>query len=293
MGEALVDLVPASGEKQLYRAQPGGAPANVAVGLARLGGRSHFAGGIGADGFAQQLEQWLTGSGVDHSLCRRSLLPTALAVTDPGHDGNAYHFHTERTATFDLSDLSPEVHRFDAVYVGGLAAILEPAASVVASTARAAASRSLLVVDPNVREDRGVDAQRSLKRLRTLCEEADVVKASDEDIARLWPDRDPEASCRRLASGGRLVVMTRGARGSTAYALAREPVSVPAARVKLVNSIGAGDAFMAGVLTWLSAHAWRLDLPAGQTSAMLAYASRVAGSVCAQSGTEPSMSHRL
>jgi len=179
------------------------------------------------------------------------------------------------------------------VYVGGLAAVLEPAASVVAATALAASRRSLLVVDPNVREDRGLESERTLKRLRALCEEADVLKASDEDIARLWSDREPKASCSRLARGGRLVVMTRGARGSTAYALAHEPVSVPAARVKLVNTIGAGDAFMAGMLTWLAAHAWRLDQPAGQTAAMLAYASRVAGSVCAHSGTEPSTSHRL
>ena len=99
------------------------------------------------------------------------------------------------------------------MYAGGLAAVVEPAAQAVASTAQAAARHSLLVVDPNVREDRTIDPGRSLGLLRELCELAHVVKASDEDLLRLWPDTDPDETCRRLAAGGRLVVLTRGAAG--------------------------------------------------------------------------------
>ncbi|MFJ8076582.1 PfkB family carbohydrate kinase [Streptomyces sp. NPDC096176] len=287
LGEALIDLVPEPDDRAALRAQPGGAPANVAVGLARLGTPVAFAGTLGGDAFARSIEHRLTGAGVDLSLCGRSDLPTTLAVADVRPGGTAYHFHTAHTATFELQDRAGDATRFGAVYAGGLAAVVEPAASAVAATARAAARDGLLVVDPNVREDRSLDARRSLAVLRDLCTAAHVVKASDEDVARLWPDRAPADACRELAAGGRLVVMTRGALGSTAYTSRHPPVEAPAVPVEVVNTIGAGDAFMAGVLAWLASASWRLDLSPAETGAMLAHASRVAATVCAQAGTEP------
>ncbi|MFD6205964.1 PfkB family carbohydrate kinase [Streptomyces rubiginosohelvolus] len=288
LGEALVDLVPAGEDGAVRVAQPGGAPANVAVGLARLGGRPSFVGGLGDDAFGSRIEAWLTGAGVDLSLSARPPLPTALAVADPGDHGNTYRFHLGDTATFALPDRTAEVPRFGAVYVGGLAAVVEPAAEVVAATARAAARSGVLAVDPNVREDRTLDPVRSLERLRELCALARVVKASDEDLVRLWPDAEPEASCRRLAGQGRLVVLTRGARGATAYVRDAPAVSVPALAVRVVNTIGAGDAFMAGMLAWLGAETrWRTALSGAEARAMLEYAAATAASVCARAGTEP------
>ncbi|OCC12483.1 PfkB family carbohydrate kinase [Streptomyces sp. PTY087I2] len=288
LGEALVDLVPAGDDAAVRVAQPGGAPANVAVGLARLGGRPSFVGGLGDDAFADDIEAWLTGAGVDLSLSARSPLPTALAVADPGVHGNTYRFHLGDTATFALPDRAAEVTRFGAVYAGGLAAVVGPAAEVVAATARAAARGGVLAVDPNVREDRTLDPVRSVERLRELCALARVVKASDEDLVRLWPDAEPEASCRRLAAQGRLVVLTRGARGAVAYVQDAPAISVPARPVRVVNTIGAGDAFMAGVLTWLGAETgWRTELSGEEAQAMLEYAAATAASVCARAGTEP------
>ncbi|NED08852.1 sugar kinase [Streptomyces sp. SID6648] len=288
LGEALVDLVPAGEDAAVRVAQPGGAPANVAVGLARLGGRPSFVGGLGDDAFGNRIEAWLTGAGVDLSLSARPPLPTALAVADPGDHGNTYRFHLGDTATFAPPDRAAEVPRFGAVYVGGLAAVVEPAAEVVAATARAAARSGVLAVDPNMREDRTLDPVRSLERLRELCALARVVKASDEDLVRLWPDAEPEASCRRLAGQGRLVVLTRGARGATAYVRDAPAVSVPALAVRVVNTIGAGDAFMAGMLAWLGAETgWRTVLSGAEARAMLEYAAATAASVCARAGTEP------
>ncbi|MET9771996.1 PfkB family carbohydrate kinase [Streptomyces sp. NPDC006415] len=288
LGEALVDLVPAGKDAAVRVAQPGGAPANVAVGLARLGGRPSFVGGLGDDAFGSRIEAWLTGAGVDLSLSARPPLPTALAVADPGEHGNTYRFHLGDTATFALPDRTAEVSRFGSVYVGGLAAVVEPTAEVVAATARAAARSGVLAVDPNVREDRTLDPVRSLERLRELCGLARVVKASDEDLVRLWPDEEPEASCRRLAGQGRLVVLTRGARGATAYVQDAPAVSVPALAVRVVNTIGAGDAFMAGMLAWLGAETgWRTGLSGAEARSMLEYAAATAASVCARAGTEP------
>ncbi|WP_351234997.1 PfkB family carbohydrate kinase [Streptomyces sp. NPDC002133] len=302
LGEALIDLVPVTrsaqrapaGEPELWRAQPGGAPANVAVDLARLGTPAAFAGGLGGDGFARTVDDWLRSAGVDTGLCARSSLPTALAVADPGPEGNSYHFHLRDTATFSLPAVTKaEMSRFGAVYAGGLAAVVQPAAGTVAQAARAAAEHGLLVVDPNVRAED--DGARRL--LAELCASAHVVKASDEDLARLWPGTGPEVSARRLADEGRLVVMTLGARGSTAFVPSGEVASVPAVPVDVVNTIGAGDAFMAGMLAWLGAAGLlRRGAPAGigvdRAGQMLAAAAEVAATVCALSdGCVPPYTH--
>lgn len=266
----------------------------MATGLARLATPSWFAGALGNDGFARSIERRLVSAGVELGLCVRPELPTALAVADPGPQGTGYHFHLLRTATFQLPERT-DVERFAAVYVGGLAAVVEPAASAVATTARAAAAGGpLLVVDPNVREDRTLDAAGGAEKLRELCELGQVVKASDEDLAHLWPDSTPDETCRRLAAGGALVVLTRGSRGSTAYTGSAEPVSVPAVPVEVVNTIGAGDAFMAAMITWLVLDGVQpgggvRELGRAQALEMLGFASRVAASVVAQAGTEPSL----
>ncbi|MEV3952044.1 PfkB family carbohydrate kinase [Streptomyces halstedii] len=293
VGEALMDLVPVDGDGGVRAAQFGGAPANVAVALARLGTPVAFAGGLGGDGFARTVEDRLRAAGVDLGLCVRSDLPTALAVADPGAGGTGYHFHLQDTATFRLPDLSARAAGFGAVYVGGLAAVVESAAEAVRATALAAAEHSLLVVDPNVRRDRTLDPERGRTALRELCRLAHVVKASDEDLALLWPEADPEDTCRTLADGGRLVVLTRGARGSTAYTPAAPPVSVAATPVEVVNTIGAGDAFVAGLLSGLGAGG-SFSGPSAppDVRALLAFASEVAASVCSRTGTEPSVPAR-
>uniref|UniRef100_A0AAU3H6A7 PfkB family carbohydrate kinase n=1 Tax=Streptomyces sp. NBC_01401 TaxID=2903854 RepID=A0AAU3H6A7_9ACTN len=289
LGEALVDLVPVAGDGGVRAAQFGGAPANVAVGLATLGTPVSFAGGLGGDGFARTIEERLRAAGVTTTLCARSGLPTALAVAEPGEGGTDYHFHLQDTATFELPDLSARAGEFGAVYVGGLAAVVEPAASAVRATAAAAAERSLLFVDPNVRRDRTLGADDGAAALRELCRLAQVVKASDEDLERLWPGAGPEETCRNLAAGGRLVILTRGARGSTAYTATAPPVSVAATPVEVVNTIGAGDAFAAGLLSRMATHgSFTAGPEPDEVRDMLSYAAETAASVCAKAGTEPS-----
>ncbi|WP_267241924.1 PfkB family carbohydrate kinase [Streptomyces sp. PR69] len=289
LGEALIDLIPVPGAPGALSAQPGGAPANVAAGLARLGTPVAFAGTLGGDALAGLLQERLSTAGVDLSLCGRSALPTPLAVADPAAHGNGYRFHLQATAAFQLPQRTADVARFGAVYAGGLAAVVEPAARAVAETARAAAAgNSLLVVDPNVRADRTLDPLRGPRLLRELCALAHVVKASDEDLAQLWPHRDPRGSCRALAARGRLAVLTRGADGSTGYLPDGSEVHVPAVRVDVVNTIGAGDAFTAALLSRLAGlRPGRLgQLTARQAAEMLSFAARTAAGVCAQEGTD-------
>ncbi|MFD3993259.1 carbohydrate kinase [Streptomyces sp. NPDC058583] len=280
MGEALTDLVPE--EDGALRPRPGGAPANVAAQLARLGVRTVFAGTLGDDGFGRRNEDRLRAAGVELDLCGRSSLPTALAVADPGPEGTRYDFHLRDTATFELPDVAERLGGFPVVYVGGLAAVVPPAADVVLATAQAAARHSVLAVDPNVRTDRTLDPESGLRRLRELCALAHVVKVSDEDARRLWPGDAPEAPCRKLAAEGRLVLLTRGADGSSAFLPGDVHVSVPAVPVTVTSTIGAGDAFMAAFLAVLvRSGVLRGDGPATMTAAQAREALEYAASVAA------------
>ncbi|MDT9690064.1 PfkB family carbohydrate kinase [Streptomyces sp. P9(2023)] len=291
MGEALVDLVPA--EDGGLRPRPGGAAANVATELARLGARTAFAGALGTDSFGRLIERRLRSAGVELDLCERLALPTALAVADPGGQESGYHFHHQDTATFQLRSRVAEVGGVRAVYVGGLAAVVPPAAEAVLATAVAAGRDAVLAVDPNVRVDRTLDPAGSLHRLRELCALADIVKVSDEDACLLWPSADiPEKSCRKLAAEGRLVLLTRGARGSTVFLADGAEVSVPAKPVTVTNTIGAGDAFMAAVLARLD-DTGALDgegpgtLSIASAQELLRYASSVAAEVCRRTEARP------
>ncbi|MFJ2095415.1 PfkB family carbohydrate kinase [Streptomyces sp. NPDC087901] len=287
MGEAITDLVP--DRNGHLHPHPGGAPANVAAGLARLGVHTAFAGALGNDEFSLAHEDRLAAVGVNLELSRRSTRPTALAVASQTPNGTRYDFHLHDTATFRLAPLVEGLERFQAVYVGGLAAIVPPAADAVAETACAAADTTLLVVDPHVREDRTVDPATGRSRLRDLCMLAHVVKASDEDVQKLWPESMPDDRCRRLADDGRLVVLTRGMHGSTAFLPSGVQISVPAAPVTLVNTIGGGDAFMAGLLAGLVARTavasrQSVDITAAQARSLLEGGARAAALVCAQMG---------
>ncbi|WP_327247931.1 carbohydrate kinase family protein [Streptomyces sp. NBC_01320] len=289
MGEALTDLVPAT--DGTLRPQPGGAPANVATHLARLGVRTAFAGTLGDDDFGRRSEHRLRTAGVELDLCARSSLPTALAVADPSPEGTRYHFHLQNTATFELTDFTDQLGDFHAVYIGGLAAVVPPASEAVLAAARAAARHSVLAVDPNVRTDRTLDPASSLRRLRELCALGHIVKVSDEDARQLWPGDTPETPCRKLAAEGRLVLLTRGAQGSSAFLPGDIHVSVPAVPVTVASTIGAGDAFMAAVLARLvGSGALRGDGPAVLTAVQageaLQYAASVAAAVCGRAGVD-------
>lgn len=283
VGEALIDLIPSPDGS--LAPSPGGAPANVAAGISRLGTRAAFAGTLSTDAFGSLLKRRLTDAGVDLALCEESDRPTALAVASPQPHGTRYDFHHHDTATFRLTPHTGGLDGFSAVYVGGLAAVVHPAAGAVLATALAAARETVLAVDPNVREDRSLDRADALRRLRELCDLAHVVKVSDEDASLLWPGEAPGAACRRLSAGGRLVVLTLGAQGSMGFLPDAAPIRVPAVPVEVVDTIGAGDAFMAALLAGLVRLDSRpADLAPPAVVNLLHRAATAAATVCGRAG---------
>ena len=247
VGESLVDIVQrADGSTDRH---PGGSPANVAIGLARLGHPVRFATRIGtdADGVAVRAHLETDGVVLAAGAVLDAATSTATAVLDAA--GVASY-------VFDLVWDLPAVDVGDAghVHTGSIAANLAPGATRVHEllvTARAGATTSY---DPNLRPRIIGTPDDERPGVEGLVALADVVKASDQDLEWLYPGEPVEQVAELWATTGpALVVVTRGAAGASAW-LARHPEEVVTAaprRVDVVDTVGAGDAFMAGLVSSL------------------------------------------
>ncbi|MDV3130240.1 carbohydrate kinase [Mycobacterium sp. 21AC1] len=258
IGEALIDIVQrdrtVSTERGHERASStehvGGSPLNVAVGLARLGRDVDFLTHIADDEHGRRIVEYVKTAGVqlvsDSVTAKRT--PTAQAVL--AADGSAQY-------TFDIDwQLSgtPEVAPPLVVHTGSIASVLEPGCRAVAALLDAYHVSATVTFDPNVRTALITDEDAARGRIERLVERADVVKASDEDLRWLDPRRTPEQIAQTwLGMGPAVVAVTMGERGAFAVSAAGI-VRVPARPVQVVDTVGAGDAFMTGLIDALWSH---------------------------------------
>ncbi|GAA2808119.1 carbohydrate kinase [Kitasatospora paracochleata] len=282
------------------RVHPGGGPANTAVALARLGTPTRFLGRLSTDVFGRLFREHLTASGVDVSGCVTAAEPSTLAVADLDGQGRAeYSFHASGTADWQWTpaELAQEPAGDPcAVHTGSLALVRPPGGTVVEDFLARAAERATVSIDPNVRTLL-VDPTAYRARLEHWCELADLLRLSEDDLAELLPGTPPEAACRRWHTAGvPLVVVTLGARGAL-LSLHGEQVTVPAPPVTIADTVGAGDAFTAGLLHHLAGQGLlggrlnHLDLP--HLTAAAHFATHVAALTCAAPGADPPWAHQL
>ena len=246
IGEALIDTLDGR------VARVGGSPLNVAVGLARLGRGIDFLTHVGDDEFGQRIGDYVKASGAQLVPGSISADRTPTAVATIGEDGSAAY-------TFDLewrlsgtAEVAPPLF----VHTGSIAAVREPGCLAVAALLDAYRVSATVTLDPNVRPSLGIDRDLTRRRIEHLVERSDIVKASEEDLRWIDPDQEPERTARTwLASGPAIVAVTRGDRGAMAFCAAGD-ARVAARPVRVVDTIGAGDAFMVGLLDAL----WELGL---------------------------------
>ncbi len=245
IGEALVDVVRRDGREI---AHPGGSPLNVAVALGRLGVPTILHSSFGEDGHGRAIARHLTTSDVEVTPGTVGARPTSVAVAAIGHDGAAtYDFSIEWHPA--LLDVTPD--QVSAVHTGSIATALEPGASAVERWLSAFRPTATVTFDPNVRPLLMGAREDAAARVDRLVAMADVVKASDEDVAWLAPGSAIEdVIARWLDLGAGLVVITRGGDGVEA-ATARARVRIPAVAAAVLDTIGAGDSFMAGLIAAL------------------------------------------
>lgn len=246
VGEALVDVVRTPDAQ--VREHVGGSPANVAFGLAALDHPVELATWFGTDPHGEEIDEVCRSRGIAVTPGSRGARSTAVAQASLDASGSAtYTFELEWAPTA-LPDPAPYGH----VHTGSIAAVLEPGAGAVRGLLALARPGSTISYDPNLRPalmdlDR---ARRAVDAVLALC---DVVKASDEDLTWLHPDVSVEQLMLQWRGlGAALVVVTRGASGALVLAgQDARPTALPAPSTRVVDTVGAGDSFMAGLLSGL------------------------------------------
>lgn len=247
-GEALIDMLPRQSQagENSFAPHAGGAVFNTAIALGRLGAPSGYFGGLSNDLFGQILAEALAVSTVDFGLCPRSDQPTTLAFVTLTNGQAQYAFYDENTAGRMLSaaDLPVLDESVTALFFGGISLVSEPQANSYATFCERAGDR-VVMIDPNIRPGFIMDEAAYRGRLGGMLGRADIVKLSDEDMD--WLKTDPEAL---LYGGASVVLITKGAEGVDIVTRAGV-LSVPAQRVEVVDTVGAGDTFNAGFLAGL------------------------------------------
>lgn len=249
IGEALVDVV--SSDTSAERVHVGGSPLNVAIGLARLGQPVQFVGRYGRDDHGARILHHLRANSVLTPLAADGE-PTSVARAALDRTGAAHY-------TFDLLwELPPLETALPRLleetlwlHTGSIAAMLEPGAHTVLATVQRAHPRALISYDPNCRPTLITDRDFARRQAEKFVALADLVKASEEDLRWLYPDSPVEESAREwLSRGPGIVVVTKGARGP--WGVVRDGAAeAPVPEVDVVDSVGAGDSFMAALLAAL------------------------------------------
>lgn len=297
-GEAITDMVPA-GEDGLFRAAPGGSPANVAVGLARLEVPVRMLARLSEDVLGRRLREHLRSNGVDltHSVTASEASSLAIVVLQP--DGSAaYDFRVTGTADWQWTEdeLTGALHGVHALHVGSLAVTTPPGGAVLRRLAARARSSATVTFDPNVRELLMGSAESVMALVDEMLAVTDVVKASSEDLQWLVPDREPaDVAADWLARGPSLVVVTRGGDGALAVGRTSGVLERPGAAVDVVDTVGAGDSFMAALVAGLRSRDL-LGSPAREAlgamdadtvGALLDEAITVSAVTCSRRGADP------
>jgi fructokinase len=292
IGEALIDLVEL-GDDDPRLARPGGSPYNVALGLARLGQRTAFVGRISRDPLGVVLRNHALRSGVDLSPSVAADEPSTVAMVELDAAGRAqYRFGVRGTADFQwtAAELARVPGDYAAVHFGSLASWLAPGDTAIAQrVGELRAAGSLVTYDPNVRPLLQPDRAAAREQIERTLPLAHLVKTSDDDIDWLRPgEAAADVAADWLTLGPTAVIVTGGATGALAVTgdgvVFRPPVAV-----EVVDTVGAGDAFMTGMLDGLA----RRGLLAADALASAPFAdvlddaALVAAVTCAHAGANP------
>ena len=262
IGEALVDVVVHADRSR--EEHPGGSPANVALGLGRLGRPVDLLTWLAHDAYGARVKSHLEASGVHLLAGNRSALNTPVAIAHLDEHGQASY-------EFDLTWDLPTAWEGDTVaplvlHTGSIAATLRPGGAVVLREVTARRPATTITYDPNARPALMGSPLQAGATVDEFVRVADVIKASDSDLRWLHPRQDPDDVALRWArSGPAIVVVTHGAGGAFAATASGARLHIPAVPVDVVDTVGAGDSFMSGLIDGL----WTAGLLGGARRAAL------------------------
>jgi fructokinase len=297
IGEAIIDLVPGD-QPGTFHAVPGGSPYNVAIGLARLGHDVALMARLADTAFGRILRDHARAEGIDLHAAPRAAEPSTLAVVSLDASARAsYDFYLDGTAdwhwTAEETGRAPEGTAV--LHFGSIASWTPPGDARIHDLAHRLRGRGdvLISYDPNVRPGLLMDHRHGQRVVERALGLAHLAKASTDDVAWLYPDRPPEEVARHwLELGATVVVITSSADGAYAYSVRGWSVRRPALDVAVVDTVGAGDSFTAGLLGSLIRRgqyrpADLAHCPADRMSGALDDAILVASVNCERRGNDP------
>jgi fructokinase len=265
IGEALIDLIENRYQAGSFNAVVGGANANVALALARRGTKHQFLGRISNDRFGKIIRERLESNGVhlEHSIAAEEL--TTLAVVSLDSKGvPSYAFYVNGTADWGWAsaelptDVDLENMHATAIQFGCLTMAMQPSSSVIEKWAREHFDQGSVTIshDINMRPALGFDPAEERVRVERLNQISHIIKASDEDIEWLYglakgADLDDIVHS-WIGDTERIVLVTRGADGTSIYRKRSARADVPSRAINVVDTVGAGDTFCANLLGQLS-----------------------------------------
>ena len=254
-GEALIDMLPREtvlGEKG-FAPYAGGAIFNTAIALGRLGVPTSFFTGLSDDMMGDILRDTLTASHVDFSPSATAARPTTIAFVKLVNGQATYAFYDEGTAgrMIGQDDLPILGDDCEAMHFGAISLIPDPCGATYEALMTREYQNRVISLDPNIRPGFIKDKPAHMARIARMAKMSDIIKFSDEDLEWFGMEGDHDTlAAYWLNEGAKLVVITRGAEGATGYTKSFK-VSVPSERVTVVDTVGAGDTFDAGVLASL------------------------------------------
>ena len=305
IGEALIDLIESRETKGQFQAVVGGANCNVALALARRGNSHQFLARISTDRFGDLIKERLSSNNVktDHIITTDE--PTTLAVISVNAQGSpTYNFYTNGTADWgwtkeelptqqQLKDLNVKAIQF-----GCLTMAMEPGNLVIEAWAKELQNDLTISHDINIRAALGFDRTKERERVERVNSFSHIIKASDEDIEWLY-DLKPESDLTEIINSwinntDKIVLLTRGSQGTRIYRH-NETIDVPARKIQVVDTVGAGDTFVANLLGQLEDNNYlgenALDKLKNLNNQNLAEYVRIAGVAasiaCERAGCEP------
>lgn len=303
-GEALIDMIPTptADGAEAFAPHCGGAIFNTSIALGRLGAKAGLLTGLSSDMFGGQLTEALNASSVDTSYLIYSDRPTTLAFVRLLNGSATYSFFDENSAgrmltSIDMPTLSSKV---SALYFGGISLASEPGADTYASLLEREGDNRAVMVDPNIRPAFIRDETQYRARLDRMFALADIVKVSDEDLNWIVPGErslNEKVGALRAKSPG-IVILTRGGEGATGFTADGNEVKVSPTRVDVVDTVGAGDTFNAGVLAelakrnQLSKPALR-QLSSDLLTEALTHGAKVAAVTVSRAGANPPWANEL
>ena len=298
IGEILIDLTQSGVTEQgipRFDANPGGAPANLAVAAARLGAKTAFIGRVGSDGYGEFLRRTLAENGVDVSgLSADPVQHTTLAVVTLDASGErSFSFYRDPSADVNLrpEDIPAALLRDTRVlHFGSVSLTAEPSRSATLYAAKTAkANGALVTYDPNYRASLWPDERTAIRQMLEPLPLVDILKVSNEELPLLTGLTDPERGSARLTEKGpRLILVTLGANGAF-YRFGDKMGHVPGVKVTVGDTNGAGDTFFGAALSRLVKLGDLDALTAAELEDVLAFANRAAGLTTSRHGAIPAM----